>query len=353
MDERIPIKAAAPWAESRGDGSGPISHADVAEEIWQALRRKAAGERDVPSIGLVVQGGGMRGVYSLAVLAAFEEMGWTRCFDHVAGASAGAMNGAHFITGQAGYGVETYIDYLSNRKFIDFFRLRKLVDLDYMIDDLVRHVRPFDLPALEGASTELHIALADAEDASVHYVTNRSEDVDLWEAFRATGALPILYNRFVKVGDRLYVDGSLSDGLSLPRLLSLGCRYIVVVLTKPLSFRSQRVSRPLRALAWWATRHYSPALKRALFDGNLRFNRTMSVLAATAQARVHEAVRILVIAPRSEEHLVRCVTRDPRRLRRCARQGRADAWQAFGQRPPASTHPFEQNHASFRSVPFI
>ena len=68
------------------------------------------------------------------------------------------------------------------------------------------------------ASTELHIALADAEGASVHYVTNRSEDVDLWEAFRATGALPILYNRFVKVGDRLYLDGSLSDGLPLPRL---------------------------------------------------------------------------------------------------------------------------------------
>ena len=107
MDERIPITAAAPWAETSVDGGSPISHADVAEEIWQVLRRKAAGERDVPPLGLVVQGGGMRGVYSMAVLAAFEEMGWTRCFDHVAGASAGAMNGAHFITGQARYGVET------------------------------------------------------------------------------------------------------------------------------------------------------------------------------------------------------------------------------------------------------
>jgi hypothetical protein len=53
-------------------------------------------------------------------------------------------------------------------------------------------------------------------------------------------------------------------------------------LDEPLSFRSQRVSRPLRALAWWATRHYSPALKRARFDVNLHFNRTMSVLAAPA-----------------------------------------------------------------------
>src|SRR6476646_10351166 len=130
MGERIPITAAAAWADSRVNGSGPISHAAVAKEIWQALRRKAAGERDVPPLGLVVQGGGMRGVYSMAVLAAFEEMGWTRCFDHVAGASAGAMNGAHFITGQARYGVETYIDYLSKRRFIDVFRMKKLVDVD-------------------------------------------------------------------------------------------------------------------------------------------------------------------------------------------------------------------------------
>ena len=59
---------------------------------------------------------------------------------------------------------------------------------------------------------------------------------------------------------------------------------------------------------------------------------------------------LATIAPRSGEHLVRCVTTDPQRLRRCAGQGRADAWQAFGQRPPVTTHPFERNHASFRSL---
>ena len=55
MDERISITAAAPCAESRAEGGGgPISHADVAEEIRQALRRKASGDRDVAPIGLVV-----------------------------------------------------------------------------------------------------------------------------------------------------------------------------------------------------------------------------------------------------------------------------------------------------------
>ncbi|WP_447980423.1 patatin-like phospholipase family protein [Candidatus Nitrospira bockiana] len=318
----------------------------MSREIGEALRRKADGKTDVPPIGLLVQGGGMRGVYSLAALAALEEMGLTRCFDHVAGSSAGALNGAHFITGQARYGVETYIEHLSNRKFIDLLRVRRQLDIDYLIDYVVRHVRPFDLPALVQASTVLHIALADAEDASSHYVTNRSRDVDLWEAFRATAAMPILYNKFVKVGDRLYLDGSISDRLPLERLVECGCRYIVAVLTKPLSFRSKPIGRPFRALAWWATSHYNSALKRALFDENTRFNDTMAALGRRHYTGADgESVKIVVIAPASQNGLVRCVTRDTRRLRRCALQARADAWRALGQTPPSTVHPFRPDTA--------
>ncbi|MES4786057.1 MAG: hypothetical protein C4294_09810, partial [Nitrospiraceae bacterium] len=179
MDGTLPLYISSPSLERESVTGRNVAKVDVSREIWEALRQKAGGATDMPPIGLVVQGGGMRGVYSLAALAALAEMGFTRCFDHVAGSSAGALNGAHFITGQARYGVETYIDHLSNRKFIDLLRVRKQLDIDYLIDYVVRHVRPFNLPALLQASTVLHIALADAENASVHYVTNRSHDIDL------------------------------------------------------------------------------------------------------------------------------------------------------------------------------
>ena len=104
MDERIPITVAAPWAESRVDGGGLISHADVAKRSGEALRRKAAGERDVPPIGLVVQGGGMRRLFHGRV-SGLRRDGLDPLLRSRRGASAGAMNGAHFITGQAGYGV--------------------------------------------------------------------------------------------------------------------------------------------------------------------------------------------------------------------------------------------------------
>jgi len=282
----------------------------------------------------------MRGVYSLGVLAALEEMGFGSSFDHVAGSSSGAHNGAHFITGQARYGVETYTDYLSNRNFIDLMRARKQVDMDYLIDYFVRQVRPFHMPALIRASTVLHIALTDVQDATTHYVTTRTPGIDLWETFRATAAMPILYNQFVRVGDRLYLDGSLSDCLPLQRVVDCGCRYIVVVLTKPLSFRSKRISAPLRALAWLATRHYSKALKQALFDEDRKFNNTISALEGNNRLIATESTKMLVIAPNVGANLVTCITTDAKRLRQCALQARVDAWRAFGQSPPPKDNPF-------------
>jgi predicted patatin/cPLA2 family phospholipase len=320
--------------------SNGVSSPDVAQDIWGALSKKKAGAADLPPIGLVVQGGGMRGVYSLGVLAALEEMGFGSSFDHVAGSSAGAHNGAHLITGQARYGVETYTDYLSNRNFIDLMRTQKQVDMDYLIDYVVRQVRPFHMPALIQASTVLHIALTDVQDATTHYVTTRTPGIDLWEAFRATAAMPILYNRFVRVGDRLYLDGSLSDCLPLQRVVDCGCRYIIVVLTKPLSFRSKRISAPLRALAWRATRHYSKALKQALFDEDRNLNNTMSALAGNGGLIACESTKMLVIAPNDGANLVTCITTDAKRLRQCALQARVDAWRAFGQSPPPKDNPF-------------
>lgn len=312
----------------------------VAEEMWEALRRRAAGAAEGPAMGMVVQGGGMRGIYCMGVLAALEEMGFTACFDHIAGASAGALTAAHFITGQARYGVETYVRHLSNRRFVHLLRVRKPLDVDYLLNKVVREVRPFNLSALVQASTTLHIALTDTRDASAHYVTNRTAGIDLWEAFRATAAAPILYNRFVRVGDRWCVDGSLSDPLPLRRVVECGCRYILVILNKPLWYRSRPVRAPLRTLAALKTRHYSPALKQALFGENLALNRTLALLSDHQGCLVLGSTKILVIAPSHQPHRVTCTTTSTRRLWLCALRARADAWRTFGQIPPATDNPF-------------
>jgi predicted acylesterase/phospholipase RssA len=42
----------------------------------------------------------MRGVVSAGMLVALEQLGTLDCFDSIWGASAGALNGAYFLTGQ-------------------------------------------------------------------------------------------------------------------------------------------------------------------------------------------------------------------------------------------------------------
>jgi predicted patatin/cPLA2 family phospholipase len=316
------------------------THAQTARETWNVLDQKRLGLSGTDSIGLVVQGGGMRGVYSMGALAALEEMGFGQCFDHVAGSSAGALNSAYFITGQASYGVETYIHHLTQGQFVNPFRLKKMVDIDYLVDHIGKKARPLDLTTLLSARTLLHISLTEISDGQTRYVTNRTPDIDLWEAFRASAAMPILYNKSVKVGDGLYVDGSLKARVPIQRVIEYGCRYIVVILTMPHTHRITPKNPWIQSLSWPATRHYSHPLRHALFGEDVDYNTTKADLSRENPRISGYANKVVVITPQRRPERFSTITTDPKQLMQCALEARADTWKAFGQSPPPIDNPF-------------
>ena len=323
--------------------SQAISHNEKnASEVLRVLEQKRFGKPVKDKVGLVVQGGGMMGVYSMGVLAALEEMGFGTCFDHVAGSSAGALNGAYFITGQAGYAVETYVKHLSTRKFVDPRRLNKMVDIDYLVDHIGKKERRLEIEKLTSSNTLLHIALTEFSNGKTRYVTNRTPGIDLWEAFRATAALPIFYNRAVKVGDGLYVDGSLGARVPVRRVVDFKCRYIVVVLTRHHTYRTKSANALIRALSWMATRNYSDALREAVFREDPDYNKMLSDLPRVNPRIPGYADRLVFITPQSRSDLGSMITTDPRQLMRCALSGRLDTWKAFGKTPPKIDNPFAQ-----------
>jgi predicted patatin/cPLA2 family phospholipase len=311
-----------------------VTPQNAAHAAWNILDRKRRGLSGTDTIGLVVQGGGMRGVYSMGALAALEEMGFGQCFDHVVGSSAGALNSAYFITGQASYGVETYIHYLTQGRFVNPFRLHKIVDIDYLVDHIGKKARPLDIHTLRSASTTLHISLTEWANGQTQYVTNRTPDIDLWEAFRASAAMPILYNKSVKVGDGLYVDGSLRARVPIRRVVEHGCRYVVVILTMPHSHRITSKHAWIQSLSWPATRHYSAALRLALFGEDADYNTTKIDLSCEHPHFAGCANGVVVITPQHPPERFSTLTTDPKHLLQCALQARADTWQAFGQSPP-------------------
>ncbi len=312
----------------------------TAREAWKILEQRRKGIEETDSIGLVVQGGGMRGIYSMGALAALEEMGFHQCFDHLVGSSAGALNGAYFLTKQASYGVETYIHYLSKKSFVNPLRLKRIVDIDYLVDKIGKKIRPLHLNKLLASPTTLHISLTDHSHARTRWVTNRMPDLDIWEAFRATAAIPLLYNKSVKIGEGHYVDGSISARVPIQRILKLDCGYIVVILTMPHTHRVTSTHAWLQSLTWPATRHYSPALKQAFFGEDIDYNSTKIDLAHENPYVLGKSKRVVVISPKHSPEMFSTIRTNPKQLLQVALQAREDAWRVFGQTAPPIENPF-------------
>ncbi|GAB6903637.1 patatin-like phospholipase family protein [Kineosporia succinea] len=184
---------------------------------------------------LVVQGGGMRGVYSIGALAELESEGLRDAFSVVVGSSAGAINGAYFLAGQANVGERIYVDDLSHKAFINPARLWKVVDVDYLIDEVVKEHYPLDVVALKSAPAELLTVLTDAETGEAFVVSNREAD-DLHEVLRATAALPALYNKRIPLGGRRYIDGGIVAPVPVDQALEAGATQALVVMTRSFTF---------------------------------------------------------------------------------------------------------------------
>src|SRR6266851_3467508 len=122
-------------------GVNPTSTIDLLKE--RALRlRQDHSISDGRKVGLIVEGGAMRGVISCAGLMGLEELGMTDVFDEVYGASAGAVNAAYFLASQAAYATTIYYQKINNTRFIRRLWHPKIVDIDDLFDSIITGERP-------------------------------------------------------------------------------------------------------------------------------------------------------------------------------------------------------------------
>jgi predicted patatin/cPLA2 family phospholipase len=285
------------------------------------------GERD-RAIGLVVQGGGMRGVYSMAALAALEDEGLNDCFDYIVGSSAGAINGTYYVAGQANEAVRVYVDLLSNKNFVNPLRVAKMVDIDFMVDTL-RGRAPLNLDRISASSTLLEIVVTNVKNGQPEVFSNRDIDVDLYEVIRATSALPALYNKQVALRGETYVDGGAVDGVPLMRAVDWGCRDIVSVLTRQPGYRRLRKGLAYRMFGRTLASGQSSAIKDLIGHEDRLFNSAMDLL--EGKTAPVGGIRSSVVAPSASADLVSRTTFDKPRLERCALMGRNDMRRALAE----------------------
>jgi predicted patatin/cPLA2 family phospholipase len=240
---------------------------------------------------LVLEGGGMRGVYTSGVLEAFSEArDGGLFFPRVVACSAGACAAASYLAGQPRRNRTVYLDYLDADKLVRYRRLLtggNVMDIDYLAYEVTLRLCPLDLDALRSSPTLLQIGVTDWETGATRYLSNHEDD--LVAALRATCALPMFYRGEIFYQGRRYIDGGVSDPVPIAKAIELGATHVVVVLTSAIEERGTK--RPLVPFLDWLFSP-SPAIRTALRDRHLRYREAARLVGSPPAD-----VRVEVIRP--------------------------------------------------------
>jgi len=295
------------------DGVNPAAVIDAIRAraaLWRAGDRAADGRR----LGLVVEGGAMRGVCSAGGLAALAHLGLRDLFDEIYATSAGAMNASYFLSGQAHLGIRVYYEDLVQDRVINPWRVWKILDLDHVFDRILTGGKALDEKAVTGSRTKLFVSMLDAQTGELLLVDTRASRAPLMTVLKASTAIHVAYNRSIEVDGRLCIDAGVANPFPMQEALASGCTDLLVLLTRPRGFRREKPGRA----SDWIFRMYARGkseLRRAYARQPERDAELRALALGEAPARAGVNIATLCVG---DEEVVERLTVDPIRLHAAA-----------------------------------
>ncbi len=224
-------------------------------------------------LGLVLEGGGMRGVFTAGVGDCFLDN--NIYFPYTIGVSAGASNGLSYASRQRGRAIFCNVGALKLYNYIGFkFMLtqRCIMDYNYLFGKLPREIYPFDFETYL-KSGRFILTATDCNTGKPAYFDTPQTNDDLLVKCRASCSLPYC-STIVKCDGSEYLDGGVSDPLPIRKAQADGYRKCVVVLTRNAGYRKK--SLPF-SLSWLFYRKY-PNLRKAMQRRVDKYNDSLSYI---------------------------------------------------------------------------
>jgi len=258
-------------------------------DVLRARRDGTAGDRH--RVALVVEGGCMRGVIAAGAVTALDHLNLAQRFDAVYGVSAGALNAAYMLSGQAAMGTSIYFEDLPAARFLSRRRIlagRRPMALDHTIDEIVGCRKRLDVTAVRAAAPEFHVLATCLEHRSLH----RPHGL-LLEQLRAAARVPLLSGPPVHLnGCRLY-DGGLLEPLPVDLALQDGATHVVVLRTRPDGASILRHRHIEWAMLAWL-RHAHPETRSMPVVPGDRYERRVAALPGGVTTRDDAVIEVLV-----------------------------------------------------------
>ena len=176
-------------------------------------------------IGLVLSGGGARGISHLGAIQALEEEGVS--FSMVSGTSAGALIGALYCSG---YAPPEILERIVKTNFIGAFRLafnwRGLINIERAMNELKKHIQ---VNTFEELKKPLFVSTTDIKKGKAKVFS----EGELYKPLMASCSIPVLFDP-VKIKRKQYVDGGITDNLPVKPIKKI-CDKVVGLHCNPIS----------------------------------------------------------------------------------------------------------------------
>ena len=183
------------------------------------------------SSGLVLEGGGSRGIYTSGVLDAFMDKDIE--FPYIIGVSMGSANGASFKGKTRGRQHDIIIKYTDKRYMSvkNFLQHGEYLNPERIFGELSYDISPLDDDTYENSKSVFCCVVTNAKTGKAEYFYPKSLRERGCLEIRASCSLPIA-TKGVEIGKDLYFDGGVVDSIPLERALYDGCEKAVVILTQ-------------------------------------------------------------------------------------------------------------------------
>ncbi|MET3698940.1 predicted patatin/cPLA2 family phospholipase [Bacillus oleivorans] len=229
------------------------------------------------NIGLVLEGGGLRGVYTAGVLEFFMEK--DLYFPYVIGVSAGAGMAASYLSRQKGRNWKVNIDLAIDPRYVSFrnwIRNKEVFGMDFIFDEIPNQLVPFDYDTFLKAEEHFIIGTTDCETGEPVYYSKDEHGEHMLKIIRASSSLPFLAPS-VEYDNRKLLDGGIIDPIPIRKAQKDGNIKNVVIMTKPPHYRKKKskLSMMLKYLS-----KKQPKIGEVLLTRHTLYNETLQYLQA-------------------------------------------------------------------------
>lgn len=238
--------------------------------------------------GLVLEGGGMRGVFTCGVLDYL--MDHKISFPYAIGVSAGACNGLSYMSHQRGRGKYSNIDLLAKYKYIGIrplIKKRGLIDQQLLFHRFPDRILPYNYKAYAENPNRFEMVTTDCITGRAYYWEEKFDEKLIIDIVKASSSLPYACP-IIYVEGRPMLDGGIVDSIPLLRAYEQGYDKCVVVLTRNKGYRKSTKDVPVPSFIY---KKY-PRLRVALRNRNKIYNEQLELV-----ERLEEEGKIIVIRP--------------------------------------------------------